>query len=135
MTIGIILAAVSGLMFGICFTPMRYLKAFAWENTWFAWNLWACALLSPFIAWLTIPSIFEVFGEIGFKRNLAVLAIGLLSGASAVLFGLGLARVGTTLVNALCNGVALIAGSFIPLLVQHREAMEGHIGVLLAAGS
>jgi L-rhamnose-H+ transport protein len=134
MTFGILLAVVSGILFGICFTPMRHLKAFAWENSWFAWNLWACAVLSPLIAWWTIPSIFSVFDEIGLKRNLAVLAIGLLSGASAILFGLGLARVGTTLVNSLCNGVGMIAGSFIPLLVQHREALVGGVGMLLMAG-
>jgi L-rhamnose-H+ transport protein len=113
---------------------MRYLKAFAWENSWFAWNLWACAVFSPLIAWWTIPSIFSVFDEIGLKRNLAILAIGLLSGGTAILFGLGLARVGTTLVNSLCNGVGLIAGSFIPLLVQHREALEGRVGLLLMVG-
>ncbi len=134
MTIGILLAVVSGILLGICFTPMRCLKTFAWENTWFAWNLWACIIISPLIALITIPSIFEVFTEIGLRRNLAVLAIGMLSGASAILFGLGLARVGTTLVNVLCNGIAMIVGSFIPLIVQHREVLTGQIGALLTAG-
>lgn len=134
MIVGILLAVLSGILFGICFTPMRYLKAFAWENTWFAWNFWACMVLSPLIAVLTIPSVGKVFQEIGLARNAAVLGIGLLSGASAVLFGLGLARVGTTLVNALCNGVALLAGSFIPLIVQHREALRAEIGIYLLSG-
>ncbi|MFO0891102.1 MAG: L-rhamnose/proton symporter RhaT [Isosphaeraceae bacterium] len=135
MAIGILLAVLSGTLFGICFTPMRYVKAFAWENAWFAWNFWACLVLTPLIAWLTIPSAFEVFREIGLQQGLIMLGVGLLSGSSGVLFGLGLARVGTTLVNALCNGISLIAGSFIPLIVQHREALEGRIGASLIAGS
>jgi L-rhamnose-H+ transport protein len=110
------------------------MKAFAWENTWFAWNFFACALLTPLIAWLTIPSAWVVFREIGLKANLITLGGGLLSGFSGILFGLGLARVGTTLVNSLCNGIALIAGSFIPLIIQHREALEGPVGVALLAG-
>lgn len=134
MVFGILLAALSGVLLGICFTPMRYMKGFAWENSWFAWNLCACLLLSPLIAWLTIPSVFDVFQEIGFERNLIMLGVGLLSGASGVAFGLGLARVGTTLVNSLCNGVALIAGSFVPMIAQHREALEGQVGALLAVG-
>lgn len=134
MTVGISLAVLSGILFGICFTPMRYMKTFAWENTWFAWNFCACLVLTPLIAWLAVPSAFEVFQEIGLRRNLLMLGVGLLSGCSGILFGLGLARVGTTLVNSLCNGISLIAGSFIPLIFQHREALEGRIGGLLFAG-
>jgi L-rhamnose-H+ transport protein len=134
MTTGIVLAVLSGILFGICFTPMRALTHYAWENTWFAWNLVACVVLAPLVAWLTIPGIVTVFTEIGPGPNLAVLAIGLLSGASAILFGLGLARVGTTLVNALCNGVSLVAGSFIPLFFQHPEAVRGRVGLLMAVG-
>lgn len=134
MATGILLAVLSGVLFGICFTPMRYMKAFAWENTWFTWNFFACVLLSPLIAWLTIPSVFEVFREIGLRLNLIMLGVGLLSGTSGILFGLGLARVGTTLVNSLCNGISLIVGSFIPLIIQHREALQGLIGATLVAG-
>lgn len=134
MIIGILLAALSGALLGICFTPMRHLKDFAWENTWFTWNLFACLLISPFIAWFTIPSLLQVFQEIGLQRNLIVLGVGLLSGASGVAFGLGLARVGTALVNSLCNGVALIAGSFVPLIAHHRDALQGQVGTWLAVG-
>ncbi|MCC7083487.1 MAG: hypothetical protein IT427_00605, partial [Pirellulales bacterium] len=134
MAVGILLAVLSGVMFGVCFTPMRYLTAFAWENTWLAWNLIACLVLSPLIAWLTIPSLFEVLGEIGLMRNQILLGAGLLSGASAILFGLGLARVGTTLANSLCNGVGLIVGSFVPLIARHPEVLEGKIGALMIGG-
>lgn len=134
MIIGIALAALSGALLGVCFTPMRHLKDFAWENTWFTWNLCACLVLSPLIAWLTIPSIFQVFREIGWQRNLIVLGVGLLSGASGVAFGLALARVGTALVNSLCNGVALIAGSFVPLIAHHRDALQGQVGTWLVIG-
>jgi L-rhamnose-H+ transport protein len=134
MALGILLSVLSGIMFGICFTPMRYLKAFAWENAWFVWNLCACLMLPALIATLTIPSVCDVFREIGWRLNSAMLGVGLLAGVSAIAFGLGLARLGTTLVNSLCNGVALIAGSFIPLIVQHREALEGWTGALVIAG-
>ena len=134
MNIGILLAVLSGVLFGICFTPMRYTKTLAWENTWFTWNLVACLVISPVIAWLTIPSVFEVFREIGLRLNLIMLGVGFVSGASGIFFGLGLARVGTTLVNSLCNGIGLIAGSFVPLMLQHREAMKGQVGLWLAAG-
>ena len=134
MMAGILLTVLSGILLGICFTPMRYLTKFAWENSWLIWSFWACVVLSPLIAWLTIPSVVEVFAEIGWEQNLIMLGAGLLSGASAILFGLGLARVGTTLVNSLCNGVGLIVGSFVPLIVQHREVLEGQVATLMMAG-
>src|SRR5262249_38790902 len=122
MATGILLAVLSGVLFGTCFAPMRHARAFAWENTWFAWNVVACVVVIPLVAWLTIPQIYDVFREINPWATVAVLVAGLFSGASSILFGLGLARVGTTLVNSLCNGVALITGSFIPLMIQHPEA-------------
>jgi L-rhamnose-H+ transport protein len=134
MYIGILLAVLSGVFLGTCFLPMRYMKNFAWENTWFVWVLSACVIFPPIIALLTIPSLIEVLREVGLRLNLIILAVGLVAGASGILFGRSLAMIGITLSNSLGNGVSLTVGSFVPLVLQHREALSGPIGAVLIVG-
>jgi L-rhamnose-H+ transport protein len=134
MIFGILLAAGSGLCMGLCFLPMRYMKAFAWENTWFVWVLFSCLLFPPLIAYLTIPSLAAVYQETGARLNLIMLAVGLVAGTSGIFFGLGLARIGMALANSLSNGVSLAIGSFIPLIVQHPEVLNEYVGMVLIAG-
>src|SRR5215813_12701859 len=115
MFIGISLAALSGILLGICFLPMRYMKEFAWENTWFVWVFSGCVVFPVLIGYASIPSLLGVFREVGLRLNLIVLAVGLVAGMSGILFGLALAKVGMTLANSLSNGVSLVIGSFLPL--------------------
>src|SRR6185503_4397070 len=104
MFTGILLAVLSGVFWGVCFLPMRYMKRFAWENTWFIWALTGCVLFPPLIAWLTIPSLFRVLSEVGLRLNLIVLGMGLIAGTSGICIGLALSRVGMTITNSLSNG-------------------------------
>lgn len=134
MLIGILLAILSGVMLGTCFVPMRYMKRFAWENTWFVWVFCGCVVFPPLIAWLTIPALAAVMREVGLRLNLIILGVGLIAGASGILFGRALAKVGLVLANSLSNGVSLAMGSFVPLVVQHREVLGGRIGLVLIAG-
>jgi L-rhamnose-H+ transport protein len=134
MIVGILLAVLSGVLTGICFLPMRYMKPFAWENTWFVWVLSGCVVLPVLIAFLTIPSLLEVFREVGLRLNLIVLAVGLVAGTSGILLGRALGKVGLTISNSLSNGVSLVIGAFVPLAIQHRGALYSRIGLLIVAG-
>ncbi len=134
MYIGIGLAILSGVFLGTCFLPMRYMQKFAWENTWFVWSLVGLLILPPLIAYLTIPSLGQVMSEVGLRLNLIILGVGLVAGTSGIFFGLGLSKVGMTLANSLSNGVSLAVGSFIPLVIQHREALSGKLGATLLVG-
>ncbi len=134
MAIGILLAALSGVFWCICFIPMRYMKEFAWENTWFVWTFFSCLLFPPVIAYLTIPSLVAVFQETGGQLNCIVLVVGLVAGTSGIFFGLGLVRVGMAVANSLANGLSLAIGSFVPLIVQHPEVFDDFVGVVLVTG-
>jgi L-rhamnose-H+ transport protein len=135
MFFGLFLALLSGICFSNCFIPVRYLNKFAWENIWFIYSLFGLALFPVLVAEVTIPSLLGLYREIGWRMNLVVASAGLLGGGSAVLYGLALARVGMAQVNGLGNGIALLAGSFVPLLIQHREAMRGGLGLSLLLGA
>lgn len=134
MLTGILLSVLSGVLMGVCFLPMRYMKQFAWENTWFVWVLTGCIILPCLIAYLSIPSLLGVFREVGLRLNLIVLAVGLVAGTSGILFGRALGKVGITLANSLSNGVSLVIGSFVPLAIQHRGVLHSKVGLYIFAG-
>jgi L-rhamnose-H+ transport protein len=134
MLIGALLAALSGVLTGAAFLPMRYMKKFAWENTWFVWALAGCFIMPPLIACVTIPSLLVVLREVGLRLNLIVLGVGLVAGTSGILFGRSLGKVGMTLANSLSNGVSLVIGSFVPLVIQHRGVLHSSVGASILAG-
>ena len=70
MFIGMLLAVLSGVCLGVCFLPMRYMTKFAWENTWFVWVISGCLIFPPIIAYLTIPSLFQVLEQVGLRLKL-----------------------------------------------------------------
>jgi len=134
MFTGLLLAIVSGACFGVCFLPVRYINKFAWENTWFVYSFFATLVFPVALGFMTIPSLPGVYCQIGWRMNLIVIAAGLLNGLAVVMYGLALIRIGMAVVNALGNGISLVLGSFVPLLIQHREAMRGTLGLTLFLG-
>jgi hypothetical protein len=134
MFIGLLLALLSGFCYGICFLPMRYMNKFAWENTWFVYSLFGVLILPVLRGWLAMPFLFDLYRQVGWRTNSIMLALGFISGAAAVLYGLALIRIGMALVNAIGNGISIVLGSSIPLLIQHREALQGRLGFALVSG-
>lgn len=134
MFMGLLIVIVSSACFGVCFVPVRYMNKFAWENIWFVYSLLAIVLLPLLVGWATIPAMVELYREVGWQMNFIVVAAGLLSGVAVIFYGQALIRVGMAVVNALGNGISLVLGAFIPLMIQHREAMRGRLGLALAAG-
>ncbi|MEW5979620.1 MAG: L-rhamnose/proton symporter RhaT [Acidobacteriota bacterium] len=134
MATGILLAVLSGVLWGVCFLPMRYTKQFAWENTWFIWAFTCCLLFPPTIAYFTIPDLLQVFREVGVRLNLIILGVGLVAGMSGICIGLGLRKVGMAITNSLSSGVALAVGAFVPLAVQHRSVLFTNVGLTLYLG-
>jgi L-rhamnose-H+ transport protein len=134
MFIGLLLAILSGACFGICFVPVRYMKEFAWENIWFVYSLLAVVIFPVLLGLVTIPCVLGLYREIGWRMNLLVIAAGLVSGVGVVMYGLALVRIGMALVNALGNGISLVLGAFVPLLIQHREVIHSALGLCLLLG-
>jgi L-rhamnose-H+ transport protein len=134
MFIGLLLALLSGFCYGICFLPMRYMNRFAWENIWFLYTLIGTVILPVLTGYLTIPFLMDLYRQVGWRINLLIVVVGFLGGAGLVAYGLALAKIGMTLVNAIGNGLSLALGSFIPLIIQHREALHGRLGFSLIIG-
>jgi L-rhamnose-H+ transport protein len=134
MFIGLLLAILSGVCFAVCFVPVRYMNKFAWENIWFVYSLLAVVIFPVLLGMVTIPNMLGLYREVGWRMNVLVILAGLISGAGVVMYGLALVRIGMALVNALGNGISLVLGAFVPLFIQHREAIRGPLGLSLLLG-
>src|ERR1700761_4723942 len=101
---------VAGLMNGSFAVPMKWTRHWAWENTWLAWSLVALVLFPWSMVGLAVPASYELYRHAAGRVLLLVCLSGAAWGASQVLFGLGIKRVGMALGFAIVIGLAALMG-------------------------
>ena len=111
--------------------PMKYAKAWRWENTWLIYAVVAL-LISPWaLACGFVPHFHEVYKGVPVATLMLPLIFGLLWGIAQVTFGVGIAAVGMALAFAVVAGLSCLAGSLVPLVVLHPLEILSPRGVLL----
>ena len=129
--LGTAMIILSGAMNGSFALPMKYTKAWRWENTWLIFAATAL-LLSPWaLACGFVPHFSEVYRGIPIATLMLPLTFGLLWGIAQVTFGVGIAAVGMALAFAVVAGLSCLAGSLVPLVVLHPSEILSPRGVLL----
>ena len=128
--IGTAVILLSGAMNGSFALPMKYAKAWRWENTWLIYAM-VGLLLSPWaLTWGFVPHFREVYRGIPVAAVLLPVVFGLLWGIAQVTFGVGIAAVGMALAFAVVAGLSCLAGSMVPLVVLHPLEILSPRGVL-----
>src|SRR5207237_10795512 len=96
----------------------------------------SCLLLVPWIINVaTVPYVPQVYSGASSSTLIKVVLFGLLWGAGATLFGLGISRVGMALGFALILGITASFGSLLPLVILHSEQLGTKRGLALIAGT
>jgi len=134
MTKGLLLTLVAGVMNGSFPLPMKYMRKWAWENTWAVWSLVALLIVPWMLAITTVPRLAEVYAGVGTETLVRAVLFGALWGIAGFLFGLSVEMVGMSLTFAVVNGVSSAVGSLVPLLVLHPGKILTVGGLILAAG-
>jgi L-rhamnose-H+ transport protein len=133
--VGFVLVLLAGFLQGTFILPMTLVRKWAWEHTWATFSLLGMILFNWIITLVVVPNIFAVYSASP-PRDLAVLALfGLGWGAGAVLFGLGMARLGMALGYPIIMGLIASLGALIPLLVFFPQALFTPKGGVLLAGT
>jgi L-rhamnose-H+ transport protein len=134
MLAALLLVLLAGGMNGSFATPMKRVRGWEWENTWLVWSFLAMILIPLAVAATTIPNLRAVYNAAG-PESLARTAIyGMLWGASAVLFGLGIMRVGLALGFGIILGIGSSLGAIVPLVSLHRNQLFTTVGFLTLTG-
>ncbi len=132
---GFLLVLLAGLLQGTFILPMTLVRRWSWEHTWATFSLLGMFVFNWIITLLFVPNIFAVYAASP-APDLATLAFfGLGWGVGAVLFGLGMDRLGMALGYPIIMGLIASLGALIPLLVFFPQTLLTTKGVVLLAGT
>jgi L-rhamnose-H+ transport protein len=135
LAVGFLLVLLAALLQGTFVLPMTMVKQWLWEHTWATFSLMGMLVFNWIITLLFVPNIFTVYAASP-ARDLAVLALfGLGWGVGAVLFGLGMDRLGMALGYPIIMGLIASVGALIPLLVFFPQTLFTTKGLVLLAGT
>ena len=114
---------------------MTLVRQWSWEHTWATFSLLGMLVFNWIITLVFVPNILAVYAASP-GRDLAVLTLfGLGWGVGAVLFGLGMDRLGMALGYPIIMGLIASLGALIPLLVFFPQTLLTTRGLVLLAGT
>jgi L-rhamnose-H+ transport protein len=132
---GFLLVLLAALLQGTFVLPMTLVRQWSWEHTWATFSLLGMLVFNWTITLLFVPNIFAVYAASP-ACDLAVLALfGMGWGVGAILFGLGMDRLGMALGYPIIMGLIASLGALIPLLVFFPQTLVTTKGVVLLAGT
>jgi L-rhamnose-H+ transport protein len=132
---GFLLVFLASLLQGTFILPMTLVRRWSWEYTWATFSLLGMFILNWSIALVLIPNIVSVYTNSP-ARDLAVLALfGAGWGVGALLFGMGMERLGMSLGYPVIMGLIAALGAVIPLLVFFPQTLITAKGLVLLAGT
>jgi hypothetical protein len=115
---GLLVAGLGGTSAGALSWPMKLMKKFKFEQTWFPGMLFGLFILPWVVTLLFCPDAIEGFRSLDrgiiIKSNLFSLAWGI----GNVLLGLSLVRIGASLSFAILSGVGIPLGVIIPMVFK-----------------
>jgi L-rhamnose-H+ transport protein len=135
MLTGFGIVLIAGLLQGSFLLPMALTRNWRWEHTWITFSALGMILFNWLIAAATTPSLVEGLRSAP-ANTITVLAVfGLGWGVGALLFGVGMERLGLALGYPIIMGLVACLGSLIPLAVFSPHQLLTAKGWLLLAGT
>ncbi|MBL7221494.1 MAG: hypothetical protein ISS69_15390 [Phycisphaerae bacterium] len=140
MGIGIAWALLGGFFLGTFALPSKYIKNYAWENTWGAFFFFAMLVVPVGFAAMVVNGLWSTFGDVSGLAIFGVMALSFLWGCGFCCWGYGLSKVGLSLGYALTMGTMCLVGSMLPFFLGHASdagttgGMFVILGILVCIG-
>ena len=131
---GLVLTLFAGLLSGNCMLPMKFVKRWAWENTWMVFSVVSLIILPWALGLALVKDLSAVYASLPASAFVAPLLYGAGWGIAQVLFGLSIVRLGMALGYAIIIGLGAMLGTLVPLLVQHGAVAGTSRGLLIFCG-
>ena len=135
MTAGIAYVLVAGILQGIFLLPMDHIRGWRWEQSWLAFSFFGMLAFNWLFAFMTLPQLPEVYRAVPVEDLSSLAVFGLGWGLGAVLFGLGMARLGLSLGYPIIMGLIASVGALAPLLIFFPNTLWDQKGLLIIAGT
>ncbi len=134
LLLGLFIIIAASVLQGSFLVPMAYVKGWKWENSWAVFSILGMIVFNWILAFVSIPSLCQVYQAASFKMVAIPAVFGLLWGIGAVGFGLGIAAVGLALGYAIIMGLVLSLGAFIPMVALHPGDVLTLKGITIIIG-
>ncbi len=131
MTLGLLLALLSGIANGLFTAPMRVIPGWKWENIWSVFILTSCLAMPLAMVLAAVDEPGSVIAALPRAPAGYALVFGFAWGFGAILFGLSVDRLGVSLSNSLVIGLSSALGSVVPLALSGAFRLEARQLVLL----
>ena len=134
MFIGIAWILLASAFLGTFALPAKYVRNFAWENTWGAFFLFAMLVVPVALSALLLNGLYQVYAQVSGGIIFGVMALGFLWGCGFCMWGYGLARLGLSLGYALTMGTMALCGSMLPFFLGNADRAATKGGLVVIAG-
>jgi len=124
----------AGFLQGTFFLPMTLTRKWAWEHTWAAFSLFGMLLFNWIISLLVFPNVVHLYRAVPSPALFQLALLGAGWGVGAVLFGIGMDKLGLALGYPIIMGLIAGLGATIPLVVFLPGELLTVRGLVLGAG-
>ncbi len=131
---GLFLILIAGCLQGLFVLPLTFTRRWQWEHSWGAFSLLGMLLFNWLIALVLLPHAFAAYRSVPADELLMVLAFGAGWGLGAILFGLGMAKLGMALGYPVIMGLIASLGALVPLLLRNPAELATPRGAVLSIG-
>jgi len=134
ISIGILLAALAGVLNGSFAAPTKYAKRWNWENIWAVWAVVGMLLFPWVLVFVTVPHVAAFYAHAAARTLWLVIIFGIGFGLAQIFFGLGIAAIGISLNFAIAIGLSTALGSVVPLVFLQPQTIPTPKGETIFLG-
>ncbi|MFC1620456.1 L-rhamnose/proton symporter RhaT [Candidatus Neomarinimicrobiota bacterium] len=135
LVLGFTFVLIAGFFQGTFVLPMTLTKKWAWEHTWATFSLLGMLVFNWLLALLIFPNIFSIYGAVATSEIVILVLFGAGWGVGAILFGLGMDKLGMALGYPIIMGLIASLGALIPLMIFFPSDLLTAKGLVLLLGT
>jgi L-rhamnose-H+ transport protein len=132
--VGFSLTLIAGASVGISMWPLKWARAWKWENFWLYYAIFSLIVVPFTLAFAVLPHLGSVYAALSMKELFWPFFMGVLWGFAQLGAGICVHSLGIGVGGAVLNGTGAAFGTIIPLLSLHREALLRTSGTLILCG-
>src|ERR1700761_1216089 len=118
--VGFSLTLIAGAGVGISMWPLKWARAWKWENFWFYYAIFSLIIVPFALAFTLQPHLSAVYSALSARELLWPFLMGALWGFAQLGAGVCVHSLGIGVAGAVLNGTGAAFGTIIPLLSLHR---------------
>jgi L-rhamnose-H+ transport protein len=132
---GFVMVFFAGSIMGTTLVPLKWIRAWKWENFWFVYSIMSLLIVPFCIAFHFVPHLAVVYASIPLSTMAKPFFYGVLWGVAQLGAGICVDKIGLALTGSILNGLCAALGTLTPLVLLHFELLSKPSGQLLLAGT